>query len=298
MIRPEQLEELRQQIAKDEQLVADLRLKRFVGAGEAYSAAKGRIALAQDVLADLTAQHEAEQAVIANRPNVEKAEAKYLDGAARTLGKADDRVRAALEAAQSALRDLVDATNDRRTLMDVTAQEMGARGLTLRDGDGASVHETGTEQQLNGSVVRIRSKWWTQLAPLDLVDWVQHRVIAARMPDARMPHCFTCKGVGDRTDGITEGVAEVPAVSTPKLPPARPGPVMMGAPVYINSVSDHERKIDEQELQWTSMPVKGDDGETVWRRVPPTDAMKERAAQRKQLLHDGVASGNIIASQR
>lgn len=293
MISKKQLDELQEQIDKDEKLIAELRLKRFIGAGETYSAAKGRIALAQDVLDDLTAQYEAEQAVIGNRPNVEKAEAKYLDGAARALVKADDRIRAALEAAQKSLMEVIEATKDRAALVDETAAQMAARGFTLRDDVDEQPHETGAERQLSGTVVRIRGRWWAPLAPLALVDWLQHRVIAARMPNVIMPFCLSCRNLEERSDNITDGVPDVPAVPVAP-PPVRPARVRLGAPVYIYSADEAERRIDEDELQWTSMPVRGEDGKTEWKRVPPTDQAKERAATRKKVLHDGIKDGIVI----
>ncbi|MEU3982523.1 hypothetical protein AB0F77_20915 [Streptomyces sp. NPDC026672] len=294
MIRPEQLEELRQQIAKDEQLVAELRLRRFVGSGEAYSKAKGRIALAQDVLTDLTAQYEVEQKAIADRPNVEKAEAKYLDGAARALGKADARLKTALEAAQAALSEVVDATKDRGALIEQTAKEMATRGLTLHAEDGAPAYDTGTSSRLGGEVVRIRRQWWKPLAPLDLLDWLQHRVQAARMPGYyAAPFCGTCHQVEGRDDFAVSDVAAPAHVKPPELPRVERAS-MPQALTFIHSVSEAERQIDKEELQWTTVMARVEDGEAVWERMAPTDQMKERAAYRKKQLRDSIAAGRII----
>lgn len=294
MIAKEQLEELQAQIAKDEKLIAELRLKRFVGAGATYSEAKGRIALSRDVLEDLTAQYDAEQTALASRPAKEKAEAKYLDGAARALGKADDRVRAALEAAQTALVEVVEATQARAALVDETAAEMATRGFLLRDEPGAEPHETGTERGLHGPAVRIRGQWWAPLSPLALVDWLQHRVIAARMPRVTIPFCFSCRTLEARTDGVVDTVTALPAVQPP-APPSTPQRPFTGAVSYISSVSEWERRIDDEELRWTTTAVQGEGGDLEWQRKPPSDEAKRRAAHRKQLLHEGLKDGRVVA---
>ncbi|MFE0844913.1 hypothetical protein [Streptomyces rochei] len=294
MIREEQLQELRDQIAKDEAVVAELRLKRFVGAGATYAAAKGRIELATDALADLTAQYEAEQATLADRPNREKAEAKFLDGAARALGKADDRITAALDAAQTALVELMDAVQARGSLVEETHAQMAARGFQLRDGDGMPAHDTGTEQRLDGPLVSIRGRRWTPLRPLPLVDWLTHRVTDARLPSMAPGWCGTCRSVENREDSVTHGVKAAPAVPRPKpVAPLRGGPVFQ-APVYLReSVDYYERKIDEEELQSMTEWYTDGEGRVRARSVGPTTAMKDAAKHRKQLLHDGIKAGHI-----
>ncbi|MCM1939482.1 hypothetical protein NC239_14785 [Streptomyces sp. G3] len=294
MISEEQLQELRDQIAKDEGVVATLRMKRFVGAGAEYAAAKGRIELATDALADLTAQYDAEQAALADRPNREKAEAKFLDGAARALGKADDRITAALDAAQAALVELVDAVQARSTLVQETHSQMAARGFQLRDGDGMPAHQTGTEQRLDGPVVSLRGRRWTPLQPLPLLDWLKHRVMAARMPGTEPGWCGTCRNVEGRDDSITDRVKDAPAVPRPEPVRVRTG-VLPGAIAYISDVAHYERKIEEEELQRMSELFTDENGQVRSRSVPPTDEQRAAAAHRKKLLHDGIKAGTIVA---
>lgn len=169
---------------------------------------------AQAELADLEARF-AEQREAAERPAREVEAAPLIGQAGKALKASAGRVRAAVEAAQAALVELLDAAAGHDALAAACARDLMERRLTL---DAGHEHQTGGKLRSSfgggSAVVRLNGAWHMGVAPADVLAWAVGQVEAARLG---RPRPFASRVLDGRADALLAGVAPVPVVEVPRL---------------------------------------------------------------------------------
>ncbi|MFD5506993.1 hypothetical protein ACFWIB_04350 [Streptomyces sp. NPDC127051] len=273
-----------------------LRRKRFIslGAGAAYSAAKGRIELATQELERLNAEWEAEQQALADRPDVEKAAAKAIAAAQKELEASRKAMAEATARAQQALVELGEAANSHNALIARHSAALAVRGLRLED---AHDHQTGGGMK----GLRVRGAWWLPVEAPTLLVWVVHRAAAAVLPPRHrftesLKYAYGRYQLDTRGDRPLAGVPALPA--RPAAPPAlRPEVVDMRPPVYIHSVGELEEEIRRQLTGFTQAKT-APDGTQYMDRADAPDHIKQQVQHQLEQLHADVKAGRIRARNR
>ncbi|MEU6785911.1 hypothetical protein ABZ912_42550 [Nonomuraea angiospora] len=170
---------------------------------------------AQTELDRLTAQADLEREE-AERPGREKDAAPVVKQAVKDLAASGERVRRAVEAAQTALVELLDAGRDHDTLVAHLAADLAGRGLKLDDG---ADRQTGgkVQRSLDGGgsgAVRLAGAWHLGVDPIGVLAWTVARVETAR---TGRPFPVGFRPYHGRADGLLAGIAAVPAVDVPRL---------------------------------------------------------------------------------
>ncbi|MCX4780120.1 hypothetical protein [Streptomyces sp. NBC_01264] len=275
-----------------EATVEKLRRKRFISieAGASYSAAKGRIELAQQELDRLNAEWEAEQEALANRPSVEKSVAKDIDAAQKQLEASRKRLTEAATRAQQALVEVAAASDDHNALIAQQSAALAVRGLRLEDNHD---HQTGGGPK----GARVRGAWWVPVETPALLVWVMHRAAAAALP-GRHQLVGSLKYAHGRYEFERKAahlLAGVPALSPlPVVPMLRPDAVDLRVPAYIKSRQLAEEQI-RRRLQGHTKPVMGDDGVLYPEPCEASAAVKAEVEQELKTLRDNIKSGRIVA---
>ncbi|MFF1413367.1 hypothetical protein ACFVX6_26930 [Streptomyces sp. NPDC058289] len=272
--------------------VEKMRAKRFFSfeAGGAYSAAKLRIELAEEELAELTAEWEAEQEALANRPGVEKSVAKDIDAAEKQLEASRKKLTEAATRAQQALVDVGLAAEAHNALIAQQSAALAVRGLRFED---KHDHQTGANQ----AGVRIRGAWWLPVDSSTLLVWVMHRAATAFLPSRHRLIEALKYGYGRH---LLDRRGDRPLAGVPDLPQRvhvrglRPEPVDLRGPSYIKSRQVAEEQIRRQLTGYTR-PILGDDGLLYAEACEAPEGVKQVVEQEIQTLRENIKSGRIVA---
>ncbi len=275
-----------------EATVEKLRRKRFISieAGAAYSAAKGRIELAQEELERLNAEWEAEQEALANRPGVEKSAAKDIDAAQKQLEASRKQLTEAATRAQQALVDLGSAAEAHNALIGQQSAALAVRGLRLED---QHDHQTGANQV----GARIRGSWWLPVDPSALLVWVMHRAATAALPPRHKLTEALKYGHGRH---LLDRRGDQPLAGVPDLPQRtrarelRPDAVDMRPPSYIQSRQVVEEQI-MRKLTGHTRPILGDDGLLYSEACEAPESVKREVDEEIKTLRANIKSGRIVA---
>lgn len=296
MATPQDIARVALELEEAEATVEKLRRKRFINseAGAAYSAAKGRIELAQQELERLNAEYEAEQQCLAARPDLEKSVTKDIAAAQKQLEASRKNLTDAAARAQQALVDVGVAAEAHNALIAQQSAALAVRGLRLEDNHD---HQTGGGPK----GARVRGAWWLPVDASTLMVWVMHRAATAVLPDRHhlvgsLKYAYGRHAFDARTDRPLAGVPDLP-----KRPPApsilRPEAIDLRPPVYIHSVGEAEEQIRRQLTGHTQLK-KAPDGTEYMDRADAPEHIKEQVKLQIERLHADVKSGRIRARNR